>query len=119
METIHGRAEDFGRDAKYREQYDYCVSRAVANAATLSEYCLPFVKVGGAFIPYKSGKIDEELEQGTKAIESLGGSIADVIRFELTGADADRSLVVIEKIAKTAKKYPRKAGVPSKEPIGK
>ena len=119
VETIHGRAEDFGRDAKYREQYDYCVSRAVANAATLSEYCLPFVKVGGAFIPYKSGKIDEELEQGTKAIESLGGSIADVIRFELTGADADRSLVVIEKIAKTAKKYPRKAGVPSKEPIGK
>ena len=119
VETIHGRAEDFGRDAKYREQYDYCVSRAVANAATLSEYCLPFVKVGGAFIPYKSGKIDEELEQGTKAIESLGGSIADVIRFELTGADADRSLVVIDKIAKTAKKYPRKAGVPSKEPIGK
>ena len=108
-----------GRDAKYREQYDYCVSRAVANAATLSEYCLPFVKVGGAFIPYKSGKIDEELEQGTKAIESLGGSVADVIRFELTGADADRSLVVIDKIAKTAKKYPRKAGMPSKEPIGK
>ena len=119
VETIHGRAEDFGRDAKYREQYDYCVSRAVANAATLSEYCLPCVKVGGAFIPYKSGKIDEELEQGTKAIESLGGSIADVIRFELTGADADRSLVVIDKIAKTAKKYPRKAGMPSKEPIGK
>ena len=119
VETIHGRAEDFGRDAKYREQYDYCVSRAVANAATLSEYCLPFVKVGGAFVPYKSGKIDEELEQGTKAIESLGGSIADVIRFELTGAEADRSLVVIDKIAKTAKKYPRKAGVPSKEPIGK
>ena len=119
VETIHGRAEDFGRDTKYREHYDYCVSRAVANAATLSEYCLPFVKVGGAFIPYKSGKIDEELEQGTKAIESLGGSITDVIRFELTGADADRSLVVIDKIAKTAKKYPRKAGVPSKEPIGK
>ena len=119
VETIHGRAEDFGRDAKYREQYDYCVSRAVANAATLSEYCLPFVKVGGAFVPYKSGKIDEELEQGTKAIESLGGSVADVIRFELTGADADRSLVVIDKIAKTAKKYPRKAGMPSKEPIGK
>ena len=119
IETIHGRAEDFGQDAKYREKYDYCVSRAVANAATLSEYCLPFVKVGGAFIPYKSGKIDEELEQGTKAIESLGGSIADVIRFELTGADADRSLVVIDKIAKTAKKYPRKAGMPSKEPIGK
>ena len=119
ISAVHGRAEELARQKGYREQFDLCVSRAVANLATLSEYCLPFVKVGGAFIPYKSGKIDEELEQGTKAIESLGGSIADVIRFELTGADADRSLVVIEKIAKTAKKYPRKAGVPSKEPIGK
>ena len=119
ISAVHGRAEELARQKGYREQFDLCVSRAVANLSTLSEYCLPFVKVGGAFIPYKSGKIDEELEQGTKAIESLGGSIADVIRFELTGADADRSLVVIEKIAKTAKKYPRKAGVPSKEPIGK
>ena len=119
ISAVHGRAEELARQKEYREQFDLCVSRAVANLSTLSEYCLPFVKVGGAFIPYKSGKIDEELEQGTKAIESLGGSIADVIRFELTGADADRSLVVIEKIAKTAKKYPRKAGVPSKEPIGK
>ena len=117
--TIHSRAEDGGRQPALREQFDLATARAVANLRELSEYCLPFVKVGGAFIPYKSGKIDEELEQGTKAIESLGGSIADVIRFELTGADADRSLVVIEKIAKTAKKYPRKAGVPSKEPIGK
>ena len=119
ISAVHGRAEELARQKGYREQFDLCVSRAVANLSTLSEYCLPFVKVGGAFIPYKSGKIDEELEQGTKAIESLGGSIVDVIRFELTGADADRSLVVIEKIAKTAKKYPRKAGVPSKEPIGK
>ena len=117
--TIHSRAEDGGRQPALWEQFDLATARAVANLRELSEYCLPFVKVGGAFIPYKSGKIDEELEQGTKAIESLGGSIADVIRFELTGADADRSLVVIDKIAKTAKKYPRKAGVPSKEPIGK
>ncbi len=115
--TIHGRAEDFGKNPKYREQFDYCVSRAVANAATLSEYCLPFVKVGGSFIPYKSGKIDEELENGKKAIKVLGGEIRDVVRFQLKSADADRTLVVIHKNAKTAKRFPRKAGVPSKEPI--
>lgn len=115
--TIHGRAEDFGRNPGYREQYDYCVSRAVANAATLSEYCLPFVKVGGCFIPYKSGKIDEELETGAKAIRMLGGEIEQVVRFQLESVDADRALVVIRKKEKTAKKFPRKAGVPSKEPI--
>lgn len=118
MKTIHGRAEDFGRDAEYREQYDICVSRAVANAATLSEYCLPFVKIGGVFVPYKSGKIDEELEAGKKAIKTLGGEIEELIRFALTSADADRTLVVIRKKEKTAKRFPRKAGLPSKEPIG-
>ncbi len=117
METIHGRAEDFGRNPKYREQFDYCVSRAVANTATLSEYCLPFVKTGGSFVPYKSGKIDEELAEGTKAIESMGGKIEVVERFQLTGADADRTLVKIRKETKTPKRFPRKAGVPSKEPI--
>lgn len=115
--TIHGRAEDFGKNPKYREQFDFCVSRAVANAATLSEYCLPFVKVGGSFIPYKSGKIDEELEAGKKAIKTVGGEIKDVVRFQLASADADRALVVIKKTEKTPKKFPRKAGVPSKEPI--
>lgn len=115
--TIHGRAEDFGKNPKYREQFDFCVSRAVANAATLSEYCLPFVKVGGCFIPYKSGKIDEELENGKKAIKTFGGEILNVVRFQLESADADRALVVIQKTEKTPKKYPRKAGVPSKEPI--
>lgn len=115
--TIHGRAEDFGKNPEYREQFDFCVSRAVANAATLSEYCLPFVKVGGSFIPYKSGKIDEELEAGKKAIQTFGGTIKAVVRFQLESADADRALVVIQKTAKTPKKYPRKAGMPSKEPI--
>lgn len=117
IKTIHGRAEDYGRDTKYREQYDFCVSRAVANVATLSEYCLPFVKVGGSFISYKSGKIDEELKSGRKAIRTLGGDIKNIVRFELAGADADRALVMIEKIEKTPKKFPRKAGIPSKEPI--
>lgn len=118
IETIHGRAEDYGRDVKYREQFDFCVSRAVANAATLSEYCLPFVRVGGCFVPYKSGKIDEKLETGRKAIRALGGDIEEIIRFELAEAEADRALVVIKKVEKTGKRYPRKAGVPSKEPIG-
>ena len=117
METIHGRAEDFGRNPKYREQFDYCVSRAVANTATLSEYCLPFVKAGGYFVPYKSGKIDEELADGTRAIESMGGRIKDVVRFSLAGGDGDRSLVVIGKEKATPKRFPRKAGVPAKEPI--
>ena len=93
------------------------VSRAVANTATLSEYCLPFVKIGGAFLPYKSGKIEEELKEGTKAIESMGGTVENVIHFSLIGADAERTLVKIKKISATPKKYPRKAGVPSKEPI--
>jgi len=118
IKTIHGRAEDFGKNPDYREQYDLCVSRAVANTATLSEYCLPFVKVGGCFIPYKSGKVDEELEQGKKAVKVLGGEIEKVDRFSLIGAEGDRTLVVIKKKAPTSKKYPRKAGLPSKEPIG-
>ncbi|MDO4267011.1 MAG: 16S rRNA (guanine(527)-N(7))-methyltransferase RsmG [Eubacteriales bacterium] len=118
-ETIHGRAEDFGRNPKYREAFDLCVSRAVANTATLSEYCLPFVKQGGYFIPYKSGKIEQELEEGKKAVEVLGGEIEEVIRFMLAGADADRSLVKIIKKKKTPGRFPRKAGMPSKEPIKK
>ena len=115
--AVHGRAEDFGRNKEYREQFDLCVSRAVANLSTLSEYCLPFVKIGGAFLPYKSGKIEEELKEGTKAIESMGGTVENVIHFSLIGADAERTLVKIKKISATPKKYPRKAGVPSKEPI--
>ena len=115
--TIHGRAEDAGRNPQYRESFDYCVSRAVANAATLSEYCLPFVKVGGCFVAYKSGKVEEELEQGRKAVKMLGGEIQKAEYFRLACADADRALVVICKKEKTPKRFPRKAGVPAKEPI--
>lgn len=115
--AMHGRAEDYGKDPSHREQYDLCVSRAVANISTLSEYCLPFVKTGGAFISYKSGKVEEELETGKKAIFLLGGELGHVTRFQLAGTDADRALVVIHKREKTAKKYPRKAGLPSKEPL--
>ena len=81
IEAIHGRAEDYGRDKEYRETYDFCVSRAVANLATLSEYCMPYVKIGGAFVPYKSGKLEEELVQAKGAVKLLGGKVEDVIAF--------------------------------------
>lgn len=115
---VHGRAEDIGRQTEHREMYDLCVSRAVANLASLSEYCMPFVKVGGYFVPYKSGEIDEELKQATKAVHILGGELSKVEKFNLPGTDAARSLVVIRKINTISKKYPRKAGMPTKEPLG-
>ena len=115
--VVHGRAEDIGRQAEHREMYDLCVSRAVANLSSLSEYCMPFVKVGGYFIPYKAGEIDEELNQAKKAIGILGGKLKSVEKFVLPGTDAARSLVMIEKVKPVSKKYPRKAGLPTKEPL--
>ena len=116
--TVHGRAEDLAADViNYREQYDYCVSRAVANLSTLSEYCLPFVKVGGTFISYKSGEIEEELSDAKKAIFLLGGQTKEVIPFQLDGTDISRSFVMIGKEKKTPKAYPRKSGTPSKKPL--
>lgn len=117
VETIHGRAEDFARPEKLREQFDLCVSRAVANLSVLSEYCLPFVKVGGQFISYKSEKVLEEMEGAEKAISLLGGKIKNQVEFNLPDSDIYRNLFVIEKIKNTPKKYPRKAGLPSKEPL--
>lgn len=117
ISTIHGRAEDFAKKGEYREQYDLCVSRAVANLSTLSEYCIPYVKVNGSFIPYKSGEIDEELMQSEKAVKILGGTIENAVKFQLPGTDIGRSFVIIRKVKNTGKKYPRKAGLPSKEPI--
>lgn len=115
--AVHGRAEDYGKDKKYREQYDYCVSRAVANLSTLSEYCLPFVKVNGYFIPYKSGKIEEEVNSARMAVHMLGGQIENICAFSLSNGDVDRSLVKIKKIREIGKQYPRKAGLPAKEPL--
>ena len=115
--AIHGRAEDLARNIVYREQYDLCVSRAVANLSTLAEYCLPFVKIGGSFISYKSGEIDEELSSAKKAIFLLGGQIKKVIPFQLDGTDINRSFVMIGKEKKTPKAYPRKSGMPSKKPL--
>ena len=118
IRTIHGRAEDFAKQKEYRESFDLCVSRAVANLSTLSEYCLPYVKVEGSFIPYKSGKIDEEISRGKKAIQILGGKISQIDKFQLVDTDMERSFVVIKKEKNSPKKYPRKAGMPSKEPLG-
>lgn len=117
IKTIHGRAEDYAKQSEYREQYDICVSRAVANLATLSEYCLPYVKMDGLFVPYKSGEIDEELKSSEKAVSILGGKVEEVVKFQLPGTDIGRSFVKIHKIKETKKKYPRKAGMPTKEPL--
>lgn len=117
IETLHGRAEDYARDKNYREAFDVCVSRAVANLSTLSEYCLPYVKVGGVFISYKAGQLDEELKASERAIKLLGGEIKEVHKLTLPDTDIDRTFVVIKKTAATSRKYPRKAGLPSKEPL--
>ncbi len=118
IQAIHGRAEDLGRDSGHRERYGLCVSRAVANLATLSEYCLPFVKVGGSFVSYKAGMIDEEVKRAEKAVKVLGGEIEGIVSFRIEGIDVGRSLVRVVKKSRMGMKYPRKAGVPGKEPIG-
>ena len=115
--AVHGRAEEMGRKPEYREHFDLCVSRAVANLASLSEYCIPFVKKEGFFVSYKSGEVEEELEQAEKAIKVLGGRLREVSKFQLPNTEMGRSLVVIEKVKSTPKAYPRKAGIPSREPI--
>ena len=117
VETVHGRAEDFAKPDKFRGKFDLCVSRAVANLSTLSEYCLPFVKEGGEFISYKSEKINEEMAVAQKAINILGGKFDRSEEFTLPDSDIYRNLVVIKKVKETPKKYPRKAGLPAKEPI--
>lgn len=115
IDTVHGRAEDLAKNFDYREKFDLCVSRAVANLSTLSEYCLPFVKIGGKFISYKAGKCDEEVAASKSSIFLLGGKISDIKKFEL--GESGRAFVIIDKVSGTPKKYPRKAGTPSKDPL--
>lgn len=117
VEALHGRAEDYARKPEYREQYDYCVSRAVANLTSLSEYCIPYVKEDGYFISYKSGKVKEEVKEVKKALFLLGGQLEEVVSFTLPETDMERDFVLIKKEKKTPKKYPRKAGIPTKEPL--
>lgn len=115
--ALHGRAEEYARKEEYREKFDVCVSRAVANLASLSEYCIPYINLKGVFIPYKSGNIDEEVKDSVAAIKILGGKIVDTIKFELPGTEIGRALIKIEKIKYTGNKYPRKSGLPTKEPL--
>ena len=117
IEAVHGRAEDFAKNKEFRDSFDICVSRAVANMSTLSEYCIPFVKVNGLFIPYKSEKITEELANANNALNILGGKVLDQIDYNLPDSDYYRNLVIVKKEKETPKKYPRKAGLPSKEPL--
>lgn len=115
--AIHGRAEDYAKEKKYRESFDLCVSRAVAHLATLTEYCIPYIKVGGFFVSYKAGEIDAEVSESKKAIGMLGGELTEIIKFTLPSSDIARSFIKIKKIKKTGKKYPRKSGLPAKEPL--
>jgi len=115
ISTVHGRAEDLGKSLSHREKYDFCVSRAVANMSTLSEYCLPFVKVGGCFAAYKTEDSAEEIEAARKAIEVLGGKVEKQIGHG--GEDRRHMLIFVKKVGNTPKKYPRKAGTPAKSPI--
>lgn len=119
IQAIHGRAEDLAKRDNYREQFDICVSRAVANLSILSEYCIPFVKNNGSFIAYKSGKLQNELDLGMEAIKILGGVVEEQSDMILPETDIYRSVLKIRKINKTPKRYPRKAGIPAKEPICK
>ncbi len=119
IQTIHARAEELARNANHREQYDYVVSRAVANLATLSEYCLPFVKVGGSFLPYKSAGAQDEIANAKFAVNLLGGKIVKTYEFELPMDAGERTIIQIDKVKNTTKKFPRKAGLPSKEPLSK
>lgn len=117
ISAIHGRAEDIAKNKDYREKFDLCVSRAVANMSSLSEYCLPFVKVGGRFIPYKADGCDEEVKTASKAVNILGGKIRKIESYVIPDTDICRKFVVIDKLRNTSAKYPRKAGLPTKEPL--
>ncbi len=116
IEAVHARAEELGRKEGYRESFDFCVSRAVARLVSLSEYCMPFVKKGGYFVPYKSEKTPEELAEAKYAISVLGGKVENTITFSLPG-DMERTLIVIHKGKETPKAYPRAGGKPTKAPL--
>ncbi|MCQ4726480.1 16S rRNA (guanine(527)-N(7))-methyltransferase RsmG [Anaerotignum faecicola] len=117
IENIHMRAEEGGQDRRYREKFDFCISRAVANLAVLSEYCLPFVREGGVFISLKGPDVSDEISGSLKAIKIFGGEVKDIINVSIPNSDISHSLVIIEKIGKTPAQYPRKAGTAVKKPI--
>ena len=115
---VHDRAETFSdKKSDHREQYDAVTARAVARLSVLSELCLPAVKVGGEFISYKASAATEEIQQGGAAIKKLGGKIRKTVKLELPGTDEERNIIVIDKVASTPKKFPRRPGLPNKKPI--
>lgn len=117
IQAVHGRAEDLARKPEFRGKFDLCVSRAVANLNTLSEYCIPFVRVNGFFISYKAQKGLEEIHESDHCMKELGSKIMQVDEFKLTDIDSNRVLIKIKKCKGTSKLYPRKAGIPSKNPL--
>jgi len=117
IKTIHSRAEDGARNKKLREKFDIATSRAVANMSVLSEYCLPYVKVGGKFIALKGPAVDQEIEESDVAIKTLGGELEQICEVKIEDTDLRHNLVVVKKIKECAKTYPRKAGTISKKPI--
>ena len=117
VECIHGRAEDVSREKKYRASFDLSVSRAVANLSTLCEYCIPFLKKGGMFVSYKSDKADDEINGSENAVRTLGSEITSVKEIALPETDIVRKFVMITNIKQVSNIYPRKAGIPSKDPL--
>ena len=117
IDTIHSRIEDFGKDKKYREKFDYVTARAVANLSVLSEYLIPICKINGKCICMKGSNIEEELQNSKNAINILGGEIDKIDNFKLSNSDIERNIIIISKIRNTPNKYPRKSGVPAKEPL--
>lgn len=115
--TVHSRAEDGGQNPLYREQYDVCVSRAVANLTVLAEYCIPFIKKGGYFLAQKGPMVLDEIPESKKALSELGTSVVEVKQVQVPYSEATHYIVIMEKTKNTPPKYPRKAGVPAKSPI--
>lgn len=115
--TYHSRAEDFCINQNNREMFDVCVSRAVARLNTLVEYCLPLIKVGGIFIAYKGGDVQEELDESIKALKILGGEIIEIKPINLPNNMGNRNLIIIKKIKHTPLKYPRNKNLPKLKPL--
>lgn len=117
VELVHGRAEDVGQNKLYREKFDIVTARAVARMSVLSEYCLPLVKKGGYFVALKGPKAEDELDDGKKALEVLGGKLIKDEELTLPESEEERTLVLVQKVKSTPKKYPRQAGTPRRKPI--
>lgn len=117
IECVHLRAEDAGKNPAHREKYDIVTARAVARLSVLSEYCLPLVKVGGVFVALKGAKYQEEIAAAGKALSVLGGKLIEAKKVELPGLDDGRAVVTIKKVKASPKAYPRKAGLPDKNPL--